>query len=369
MLVTLSSWIATLTKRLSRAHEGVGHAGVQRRTERGGIKREQQTWFVNRVRGLVLAYACRGHGSNDDPGDGAPGAPPSTLHGGDPGSGEWHRPTDLNVLRGVLQRHGWQVEKDAQGQLILFPGRVPENQANRPMEETAPPVACAPPACVPLDVSLMRKLLSPSGWRVESDGEGGALLFPAGVAKPEGTEMDRGTKEAVSSSPPPPTGVKVNADVLRDLLSPAGWRIEQEEDGTVVLLPSATTGDTKSPPVASVTSSEAVAIAAVEPLSAAQSEPPTAVAAKPPAASPKKEESLQQSQNIRAQTPEPMPTSIATPATTTVGVRTVVAYPPGVAYGPYQFAYPYGPPVLYRTFPGLPSPPFVPAAANGLHHR
>ncbi len=319
--------------------------------------------------GLSWLTPAAGMAATTTPAMDPPGAPPSTLRGGDPGSGERHRPTDLNVLRGVLQRHGWQVEKDAQGQLILFPGRVPENQANRPMEETAPPVACAPPACVPLDVSLMRKLLSPSGWRVESDGEGGALLFPAGVAKPEGTEMDRGTKEAVSSSPPPPTGVKVNADVLRDLLSPAGWRIEQEEDGTVVLLPSATTRDSTSPPAALVTASEAVAIAAVEPLSAAQLEPPAAVAAKPPAASPRKEKSRQHSEGIRAQTPKPQPTSNAAPAMVKSGVITITPYPPGVAYYPYRFAYPYGPPVIYRTFPAPPSPPSVPASAKGLHHR
>ncbi len=313
-------------------------------------------------RGSLIAFAglawlapAAGMAATTTPAKEPRGAPPSALPGANTGSGEWHRPTDLNVLRGVLQRHGWQVEKDAQGQLLLFPSRVPENQANQPMEETTPQATCAPPACVPLDVNLMRKLLAPTGWRVESDGEGGALLFPAGVAKPDRTEMGRGTKAA--APPPPPAGIKVNADVLRDLLSPAGWRIEQEEDGTVVLLPSAKTGDSASPPAASITSSEAVAIAAVEPLSAAQSEPPAAIAPKAPAASPRKEESRQHSEGIRAQTPEPQPTSNAAPAKVKAGVITVTPYPPGVVYGPYRFAYPYGPPVIYRTFPAPPSPP------------
>lgn len=83
---------------------------------------------------------------------------------------------DVDTIRRLLEPHGWRVAPDNEGGVLLFP---------RPATASAPvtsSVSRSPPeeGHEPFDVDMLRSLLTPHGWRVESDGGGGVLLIPRG---------------------------------------------------------------------------------------------------------------------------------------------------------------------------------------------
>ena len=83
---------------------------------------------------------------------------------------------DLTALRNRLSPHGWGVERDLDGSVLLTPGAV-EIQA----------AAVVPPASPQLEVSWqmdlawLRDRLTPHGWGVERDLDGSLLLTPGAV--------------------------------------------------------------------------------------------------------------------------------------------------------------------------------------------
>ena len=81
---------------------------------------------------------------------------------------------DVDTIRRLLEPHGWRVTPDNEGGVLLFP--------RPPPAPTSSSVSRVPPEAglEPLDVNMLRSLLAPHGWRVESDGVGGVLLIPRG---------------------------------------------------------------------------------------------------------------------------------------------------------------------------------------------
>lgn len=80
-----------------------------------------------------------------------------------------------------------------------------------------------------IDVATIRMLLEPHGWTVAPDNEGGVLLFPRPPPAP--------TSSSVSRVPPDPSYEPLDANMLRSLLAPHGWRVESDGVGGVLLIP------------------------------------------------------------------------------------------------------------------------------------
>jgi hypothetical protein len=74
---------------------------------------------------------------------------------------------DLKQLREKLTPHGWGVWSDAEGGIIMVPGGARDIPA---ILQTAESITS--------DVDELRKQLTPHGWGVWPDGEGGVILIP-----------------------------------------------------------------------------------------------------------------------------------------------------------------------------------------------
>ncbi len=74
---------------------------------------------------------------------------------------------DLKQLREKLTPHGWGVWSDAEGGIIMVPGGARDIPAILQSTES-----------ITSDVAELRKQLTPHGWGVWPDGEGGVILIP-----------------------------------------------------------------------------------------------------------------------------------------------------------------------------------------------
>jgi hypothetical protein len=83
---------------------------------------------------------------------------------------------DVDTLRRLLEPHGWRVASDNEGGVLLFPRPAPTPAPATSSLSRSPPEE----GHEPFDVDMLRSLLTPHGWRVESDGGGGVLLIPRG---------------------------------------------------------------------------------------------------------------------------------------------------------------------------------------------
>jgi len=88
-------------------------------------------------------------------------------------SNEGNEDVDLKQLREKLTPHGWGVWSDAEGGIIMVPGGARDIPAILQTTESITP-----------DVAELRKQLTPHGWGVWPDGEGGVILVPGMSASP-----------------------------------------------------------------------------------------------------------------------------------------------------------------------------------------
>lgn len=80
---------------------------------------------------------------------------------------------NLEQLREKLTPHGWGVWPDAEGGIIMVPGGARDIPAILQQTESVNP-----------DIAELRKQLTPHGWGVWPDGEGGVILIPGMPASP-----------------------------------------------------------------------------------------------------------------------------------------------------------------------------------------
>ncbi len=144
---------------------------------------------------------------------------------------EYERPVDVRELQRVLGEHGWRVETDVDGSVLLFPG--PESAAANDAEPPSDPNS-APPRASGFD--SLRGLLQQYGWRVDRDSDGSLLLFPEHTRQPGShtvVQSPRTPREpAVGSAWHP-----IEIEDLRDVLTRHGWRVERGPSGDVLLFP------------------------------------------------------------------------------------------------------------------------------------
>ncbi len=125
---------------------------------------------------------------------------------------------DVGTLREMLEPHGWSVQQDSEGGVILIPGAAKESASVKltPIEQS--------PA---FDVETLRSLLSPHGWKVEKDADGGVILLPGKSKEPSVSFKEESNVE------------QQDLQRLRLLLAPHGWHVDQNQSGDLILIPGA----------------------------------------------------------------------------------------------------------------------------------
>jgi len=132
---------------------------------------------------------------------------------------------DLTSVRSMLTPHGWRVERSSAGDLLLYPGGA--------QAQSQPGVQSAP-GFSPDGVERLRARLEPHGWRVELDGDGNVLLFPRSGENPARSEVavNAPSKPALTEG----LGIKAGEmAALRARLVAAGWEVESDRDGSLEL--------------------------------------------------------------------------------------------------------------------------------------
>ena len=76
--------------------------------------------------------------------------------------------TDLDMLRSHLNPHGWSVQRDSSGNLVLAPVAATSAPASGGDVE---------PTRTDINLSSLRTILEPHGWKVSADDEGGGVLL------------------------------------------------------------------------------------------------------------------------------------------------------------------------------------------------
>ena len=134
---------------------------------------------------------------------------------------------DTAYWQANLEPHGWGVEADPDGSVVLIPGAVKAATAT-----AAPSASPLPDIPDLMDLTALRDRLSPHGWGVKRDLDGSVLLTPGAV------EVQT---VAVIPSISPRQEIPEQMDLawLRDRLTPHGWGVERDLDGSLLLIPGA----------------------------------------------------------------------------------------------------------------------------------
>jgi hypothetical protein len=194
---------------------------------------EPYGWRVEQDdQGGVLLYP-RATGVSKSPSGAAPGPDVASSVP----SGQGFTAGDVERLRGMLTPHGWRVEADGVGGVLLYPRSV---ETSAPVQKGSSkrslPIVAPRAGFTSRDIAHLRSLLSPHGWRVEADGEGGVLLYPGalGAHSLPRTANSRRAQSRISSVREFDSG---ELEILRALLAPHGWRVEGDSQGGVLLIP------------------------------------------------------------------------------------------------------------------------------------
>jgi hypothetical protein len=161
-----------------------------------------------------------------------------------------------DALEAALKRHGWHVERDSDGGILLYLPS-PEPAA----EPTDPPPAEARERIEPSgdwvearDLDGLQRALEAQGWRVQRSAEGDLLVFPVdpgvkenGAPQAPARDHERPPSATVDESSTPPaireTGTVLELidatdfDALQAAAADRGWGHRREADGSLVLLP------------------------------------------------------------------------------------------------------------------------------------
>lgn len=134
----------------------------------------------------------------------------------------------------LLAERGWKVTHESDGGILLHPQQGNIEQGNTEVVTVAETVVDTPQkAAAPMiDTAYWQANLEPHGWGVETDSDGSVVLIPGAV--------EVTTAAAVpSASPQSDIPDRMDLTALRDRLSPHGWGVERDLDGSLLLTPGA----------------------------------------------------------------------------------------------------------------------------------
>ena len=161
-----------------------------------------------------------------------------------------------DALEAALKRHGWRVERDSEGGILLYlPSPQSADVGDEPKPAKAEDTVELPGDRIEAhDLDGLQRALEAQGWRVERSPEGDLLVFPVDPAGGEGVSpvapalvSEPGPSEAVDESLMPRTDgdtgiareiiVATDLDALQAAAAERGWAHRREADGSLVLLP------------------------------------------------------------------------------------------------------------------------------------
>jgi len=161
-----------------------------------------------------------------------------------------------DALEAALKSHGWHVERDSEGALLLFPPSpelAPETTDPLPAE-TRERVEPSGDWVEARDLDSLQRALAAQGWRVQRSPEGDLLVFPVDRAGGESMspmapalDPEPGPSEAVDEPSTPSATREIGTapemidatdlDALQAAAAERGWAHRREADGSLVLLP------------------------------------------------------------------------------------------------------------------------------------
>ncbi|MCP4041272.1 MAG: hypothetical protein GY731_04845 [Gammaproteobacteria bacterium] len=188
---------------------------------------ENRGWRVERdAQGNTLLFPTGGREISTSSGEVTPEATPPTD--------QIIPAMEINRVQNLLESRGWRVERDAQGNTLLFPtgGREISTSSGEVIPEVTPSTDQIIPA---MEINRVQNLLESRGWRVERDAQGNTLLFPTG-----GGEVSKSSGEVTPEVTPSTDQIVTISEIdqLRGLLESRGWRVEREAGGNILLFPS-----------------------------------------------------------------------------------------------------------------------------------
>lgn len=161
-----------------------------------------------------------------------------------------------DALEAALKRRGWHVERDSEGGLLLYlPSPEAAVETISPVSpETAEMIEPSDDWLEARDLDGLQRALDAQGWRVQRNADGDLLVFPAGHAVGESASMQApaqvpapGLSAPVDEPAPPPATREsgpdpemidaTDLDALQTVATERGWAHRREPDGSLVLLP------------------------------------------------------------------------------------------------------------------------------------
>ncbi len=136
--------------------------------------------------------------------------------------------TDLETLENRLQDSGWRVEQDIDKSLLIYPKEEGPGEGGKSNKENSSE-----------RMNDLHRLLTDSGWQVTKSKEGDLLLYPSQEASSqEAPSQEAPSQVAIEPASSKETDLYVKPSELlhvRDILTKAGWRLEEESDGSILL--------------------------------------------------------------------------------------------------------------------------------------
>jgi len=162
----------------------------------------------------------------------------------------------LGALEAALKRHGWRVERDSEGGILLYlPSSEPAGENHEPLAAKAQDRTEPPGDWIEADdLDGLQRTLEARGWRVQRSPEGDLLVFPVHPAGGESMspmapapDPEPGPSEAVDEPSTPSAAREIGTapemidatdlDALQAAAAERGWAHRREADGSLVLLP------------------------------------------------------------------------------------------------------------------------------------
>jgi hypothetical protein len=158
-----------------------------------------------------------------------------------------------HALEAALKRHGWRVERDSEGGILLYlPSSEPAGELDEPLRAKAQDRTEPPGHWIEADdLEGLQRALEAQGWQVQRSVEGDLLVFPVdptgGESMSPALDPGPGPSEAVDEPSTPSATREIRTaseiidatdlDALQAAAAERGWAHRREADGSLVLVP------------------------------------------------------------------------------------------------------------------------------------
>ncbi len=146
---------------------------------------------------------------------------------------------DPEALKHALESRGWRVEKDGSGDLLVYPTTGAEAPAAAVSKK--PDANNTTDLVVNVDqLGELEAMAKQAGWKVERNAAGDLLLYPSTFVGDDASQKTVPAKKSELSTPTTDTTIDATAlDHLEKTLGKKGWQVERNTDGDLLLYPAA----------------------------------------------------------------------------------------------------------------------------------